>query len=154
VFLPAGTVHAVGGGVLMAEIQQTSDATFRLFDWNRRDAKGQSRKLHIEESFASIHWDQGPVAPIRTAADPGQERQTLVRCPYFDLELIRSHTATHLGGEGRMHTVIVIQGSGRLQWTGGSNPVRTGEAWVLPAALPEAVLQPDSDLEILFASLP
>src|SRR5207302_4044201 len=66
-FLPAGTVHAVGGGVLLAEIQQTSDATFRLFDWNRRDAHGKSRPLHIEESLASIHWDQGPVQPMRVA---------------------------------------------------------------------------------------
>jgi mannose-6-phosphate isomerase len=54
VFLPAGTVHAVGGGVLMAEVQQTSDATFRLFDWNRRDAAGKARTLHIEEGLACI----------------------------------------------------------------------------------------------------
>src|SRR5581483_6536170 len=50
VFLPAGTVHAVGGGVLMAEVQQTSDATFRLFDWNRCDAQGRARELHIEQA--------------------------------------------------------------------------------------------------------
>src|SRR5207237_6124505 len=82
IFLPAGTVHAVGGGVLMAEIQETSDVTFRLFDWNRVDAQGKSRQLHIEESFASIHWDKGPVIPQRTAdAD-----QALVRCPFFHLD--------------------------------------------------------------------
>src|SRR5206468_7878875 len=83
VFLPAGTVHAVGGGVLIAEIQQTSDATFRLFDWNRKDAQGNSRQLHIEESLASIHWGQGPVQPLRvTEANghrvPGGLRQELV----------------------------------------------------------------------------
>ena len=65
VFLPAGTVHAVGGGVLMAEVQQTSDATFRLFDWNRRDAQGRSRQLHIEEALACIDWNSGPVHPVR-----------------------------------------------------------------------------------------
>ena len=64
VYLPAGTVHAVGGGVLMAEVQQTSDATFRLFDWGRVDAQGKSRPLHVEESMASVHWDQGPVVPV------------------------------------------------------------------------------------------
>src|SRR5205823_3396050 len=61
VFLPAGTVHAVGGGVLLAEVQQTSDATFRLFDWNRRDAQGKSRPLHLDEALASTHWHRGPV---------------------------------------------------------------------------------------------
>src|SRR5205807_3294847 len=98
VFLPAGTVHAVGGGVLMAEVQQTSDATFRLFDWNRRDAQGKSRKLHIEEGLASIHWNRGPVEPIRTGGfrhaasgkDPAARiRQSLVQCPYFGLEYRR-----------------------------------------------------------------
>ncbi len=64
-YLQAGTVHAVGGGVLLAEIQQTSDATFRLFDWNRRDTQGNSRKLHIEESLASIDWELGPVRLMR-----------------------------------------------------------------------------------------
>jgi mannose-6-phosphate isomerase len=90
VFLPAGTVHAVGGGVLMAEVQQTSDATFRLYDWDRKDARGQSRPLHVEESMASIHWARGPVTPVHAAgyrdlrAGRGGEatRQTLVECRY------------------------------------------------------------------------
>ena len=69
-FLPAGTVHAVGGGVLMAEVQQTSDATFRLFDWNRRDAQGQMRGLHIEQALACIDWETGPVNPIRVEDTP------------------------------------------------------------------------------------
>src|SRR5205823_6838962 len=71
VFLPAGTVHAVGGGVLIAEVQQTSDATFRLYDWDRRDAQGQGRTLHIEESLACIDWGQGPVEPVRIDDFPG-----------------------------------------------------------------------------------
>ena len=58
----------------MAEVQQTSDATFRLFDWNRRDAKGQSRQLHIEESLACIDWNSGPVQPIH-AVDYGSRRR-------------------------------------------------------------------------------
>src|SRR5262249_19325002 len=62
-FLPAGTVHAVGGGVLLAEVQQTSDATFRLFDWNRVDAQGRPRSLHVEQALACINWRQGPVLP-------------------------------------------------------------------------------------------
>ncbi len=86
VFLPAGTVHAVGGGVLFAEIQQTSDATFRLFDWNRVDAHGKPRPLHLDQAFASIHWDQGPIDPIPANGDT---RQHLVMCPYFAIERCR-----------------------------------------------------------------
>ncbi len=73
-FLPAGTVHAVGGGVLLAEVQQTSDATFRLYDWDRRDAQGRPRTLHIEQALACINWRQGPIDPIRAPDDtsPGE----------------------------------------------------------------------------------
>src|SRR5437588_8024498 len=96
-FLPAGTVHAVGGGVLMAEVQQTSDATFRLFDWNRRDAQGRSRQLHVEEALACIDWHAGPVSPVRAEGypegrdgrpSPGPVRQALVSCPYFRIEYV------------------------------------------------------------------
>src|SRR6185437_11358430 len=70
VFLPAGTVHAVGGGVLFAEVQQTSDATFRLYDWDRRDAAGRPRELHVEPGLACIHWPAGPVQPLRATGYP------------------------------------------------------------------------------------
>ena len=64
VFMPAGLVHAVGGGVVMAEVQQASDATFRLYDWSRVDpATGQPRKLHIEEALQAIHFDLAPGRP-------------------------------------------------------------------------------------------
>src|SRR5437867_3147607 len=102
VFLPAGTVHAVGGGVLMAEVQQTSDATFRLFDWNRRDAHGKSRQLHIEESIACINWQSGPVRAVHVegygAADARPIRQKLVQCRYFLLEYVRQSEPFPCGG--------------------------------------------------------
>jgi mannose-6-phosphate isomerase len=98
VFLPAGTVHAVGG-VLLAEVQQTSDATFRLFDWNRRDALGRARSLHRTEALSSIDWTRGPVEPVRLAAiggcDPPKGSGTmpllqtgvrLAECRYFRID--------------------------------------------------------------------
>src|SRR5262249_33622319 len=65
VFLEARTVHALGAGLLIAEIQQASDTTYRLFDWNRRDRDGQQRQLHIAESLATIDFARGPVGPQR-----------------------------------------------------------------------------------------
>ena len=87
-FLPAGTVHAVGGGVLMAEVQQTSDATFRLFDWDRKRRHGEvARPLHLAESLACIDWQRGPVGSgagrhgrTRGAGDRGPA-QALVDVP-------------------------------------------------------------------------
>jgi mannose-6-phosphate isomerase len=146
VFLPAGTVHAVGGGVLMAEIQETSDVTFRLFDWNRVDAHGKSRPLHIEESFASIHWDQGPVTPERVADDD----RPLVRCPFFHLDFRSLQAPTKLGGEA-MHTLIVVGGRGT--WEDG-RLVEMGQSWVLPAAMPAQTLRPEMPMKLLDAVLP
>ena len=145
VFLPAGTVHAVGGGVLIAEIQETSDVTFRLFDWNRVDSQGKGRQLHIEESFASIHWDKGPVAPLHVFET--DERQSLVRCPFFSLEHRNVTSPTKLGGNG-MHTLIVVGGHGT--WEDG-RAVEMGQSWVLPAAMPPQTIHPRTPMKILDA---
>jgi len=87
--LRAGTVHAVGGGVRIAEVQQSSDATFRLFDWNRPGPDGQPRTLHIEQSLASIDWTAGPLHPLSPLPLPelpsGVHGERLARCPYFEL---------------------------------------------------------------------
>jgi mannose-6-phosphate isomerase len=166
VYLPAGTVHAVGGGVLIAEVQQTSDATFRLFDWNRRDAKGRQRQLHIEEALACIDWNRGAVHPVRAEGYPGaaeasahkrerwNTRQRLVRCPYFILEYLRQSEPFTCGGAGCLQVLIVLHGSGRL-WTGeGVWDLTPGDTLLLPAALDTLACHPEGDLGILLSSLP
>jgi mannose-6-phosphate isomerase len=165
VFLPAGTVHAIGGGVLLAEVQQTSDATFRLFDWNRRDAHGQSRPLHIEESLASIHWDQGPVDPVRVgdfkensvppaSTSEKMKRQELVRCPFFDLTYIRAREPILFGEVGRLQALVILQGQGAWQGSDCSEEVKLGQAWVLPASLPRLECRPKPELTMLLCNLP
>ncbi len=156
VFLPAGTVHAVGGGVLMAEVQETSDATFRLFDWNRRDAQGNTRKLHVEESFASIHWSRGPVQPLRAFGEeaPEGKRRPLVRCPFFHLDYLEEEAAFVCGGEGRLEMLVVTQGEGHWATPAGELPFRAGEAWLLPAALPKVQCVPRTRLGTLVCTLP
>jgi mannose-6-phosphate isomerase len=161
IFLPAGTVHAVGGGVLMAEVQQTSDATFRLFDWNRRDVDGKMRQLHVEQALASIHWDQGPVEPVRARGFAElygranlSEPQLLVRCHYFTLEYQQSPEPFSWGGEGKLQTVIVLAGSGLLEGPGAAETVAAGQAWVLPAAMPKVRFCPQGLMKFLICTLP
>jgi mannose-6-phosphate isomerase len=156
VFLPAGTVHAVGGGVLMAEVQQTSDATFRLFDWNRRDAQGNQRQLHIEEALASIHWTRGPVQPLRAFdADPrGQVRVPLVECPFFTLAYVHQEETFTCGGVGRLQMLVVVHGGGSWSIPGGELPVRAGEAWLLPASMPATRCVPQPRVGAALCTLP
>ena len=161
-FLPAGTVHAVGGGVLLAEVQQTSDATFRLFDWNRRDSQGKSRKLHVEEALASIDWPRGPVQPVRvpgfsmTASGnlPEPARQALVACKYFHLEYVCS-TAPHAWGDAeQVQTAIILRGHAQLAGAGNEEPIEKGQTWLLPAAMPGVTCRPDPELLYLLCTLP
>jgi len=150
IYLPAGTVHAVGGGVLMAEIQQTSDATFRLYDWNRRDDKGRMRDLHIEEALASIHWDRGPVKPNRVP--PDSERFELVRCPFFVIEHWQLKNDKRLDAAGGPRVIIVLEGHGAWRGENIHEEIRAGQVWLLPALSMELVCRPADCMRVLVCS--
>jgi mannose-6-phosphate isomerase len=163
IFLPAGTVHAVGGGVLMAEVQQTSDATFRLFDWNRRDAQGRARTLHIEEALASIDWTRGPVEPLKTSAfagapvgggSRGRLHQALVRCPFFQLDYVREITPFECAGGGQVEVWVILDGKGYWNLTDRKEEIRRGQAWLLPAAMSRTWCRPNPELDFLVCTLP
>ncbi|MBI1917288.1 MAG: class I mannose-6-phosphate isomerase [Planctomycetes bacterium] len=156
-FLKAGTVHAVGGGVLMAEVQQTSDATFRLFDWNRV-AQGRSRPLHVDQALACINWHQGPIEPIRVPAfeEPPSgpaERRCLVECDYFTLDYLHGGEPVTCGG-GRLQLLTVVRGEGRLVAGGAAEELAPGQTWLLPAAAGEVWLEPRGGLGVLLSTLP
>jgi mannose-6-phosphate isomerase len=146
----------------MAEVQQTSDATFRLFDWNRRDASGKARALHIEEALACIDWHRGPVRPIRVegyaarkqSARHARERKTLVTCPYFKLEHVNASEPFACGDEGRLQGLIVVGGDGRLDTEAGAAELKPGHAWVLPATMPAGWCRPGAGLRALLCTLP
>jgi mannose-6-phosphate isomerase len=150
-FLPAGTVHAVGGGVLFAEVQQTSDATFRLYDWNRLGADCKPRKLHIEEAMACIDWTRGPVNPVHADGYPDGPplRKRLAECPFFTLDYVRE-SAPFAVGAGRMQVVIVLDGRGTV----GGVPVRRGDVRLLPAAAPAVECVPQWSVGVLVAAPP
>ena len=139
VFLPAGIVHAVGGGVLLAEVQQTSDATFRLFDWNRLGADGKPRTLHRDEALQSIDWSAGPVHPAvgspLPGLAPGNRGQRLVACPYFTLDRFTLAAPSDLPS-GRLSIWIVIEGQVELrgQESGYRRLFHRGETVLVPAA--------------------
>ncbi len=145
VFLPAGTVHALGEGIVVAEIQQTSDNTFRLFDWNRTGPDGKPRPLHVEQALAVIDYQRPPVGP--QSPEPGSEpgTETLVSCEKFVLTRRTVTAPTGIGGDDRFHIVIVLSGNATVEDDPCSEPLGAGQTMLLPAALGQVRFSPTSE---------
>jgi len=151
--IPAGTVHALGAGLVVAEIQQASDTTFRLFDWNRVDASGQPRPLHIERSLEVIDYTRGPVAPQQPRAiEPGRER--LVDCDKFVLDRLTLSAPTTIGGDGRFHLLAVVDGAIEAAGDPVKAPLATGHTALLPAAAGAIEIKPQGRAVLLDIFLP
>jgi mannose-6-phosphate isomerase len=93
VYLPAGTVHAIGAGIVVYEVQQTSDLTYRIYDWNRRDASGKTRELHVEKARDVLDYAECTRGTVRPLHQQGSGRTMLVAGQYFCLELIEAGAA-------------------------------------------------------------
>jgi mannose-6-phosphate isomerase len=150
-FIPAGTVHALGAGLLVAEIQQSSDTTFRLYDWNRVDADGNSRQLHVDQGLEVTDFASGPVAPRRAAATVAG-LQRVVECDKFMLQVLRQGSAL-IGGDGKFHIVTVPRGNAKLQAQTTDIPLLTGDSVLLPAALGPCQLSIDGPAAVLVATV-
>ncbi len=153
-FLPAGTVHALGAGLLIAEIQQSSDATFRLFDWNRVDAEGRPRPLHIEAALAAIDFRLGPIDPqVPTpTADPSVSR--LVSCDKFVLDRWRIAERTVIDLKEGCHIISVVEGAILVRNDPIGQSLTVGGTVLLPASLAQVEIQPLEPTVLLDAYLP
>jgi mannose-6-phosphate isomerase len=149
-FLPGGTVHALGAGIVVAEIQTPSDTTFRLYDWNRFDGSGRSRELHIKQALASIHYPdkesvgdtEDPMVPKSTWLSAMWENAgdgvSLTKCRYFNVA-----RATISAGQAKTprpplpFVMIILKGSGCIATDCSPDcrtPYRTGDTILVPAA--------------------
>ncbi len=109
VFVPAGTVHALGAGLVVAEIQQASDTTYRLYDWNRVGVDGKPRPLHIEQGLQVIDYDRGPIVPQQPKPTQNSAVQRLVECDKFVLDRWQLKSRHTLGGDDRFHILAVLE---------------------------------------------
>jgi mannose-6-phosphate isomerase len=156
VFLPAGTVHSLGGDVVVFEVQQNSDVTFRLFDWNRVDAQtGKPRALQVEQALACVDFGDGPVrpvTPVAAAETPGRER--LFRCEHFSTWRLRGPWPCTVGADGAARVLVCIEGAGQLDSRGASHAVRRGEVWLLPAIVGACSFRSTGAATLLELALP
>lgn len=127
-FLPGGTVHSIGAGILIVEIQTPSDTTYRIFDWDRVDAGGKPRQLHITEAIATINFDSTDTSLVDASGG-------IVNCEYFKV-CRRQNAKDSLRPlrTGQMHTLIILKGCGVIE-SGGTIPVEftAGDTLLVPA---------------------
>ena len=135
-YIPAGTVHALCAGVVVAEIQQNSDTTYRLYDYNRPGLDGKPRELHIEDSLNVIAYEGAGATRMKTdGVRPGQWLR-IAESPYFVVEkgVVDGKAELETTGES-FDILIAAEGGGTLRWNGGELAVRRGDCFLVPANL-------------------
>lgn len=154
IFLPAGAVHALGAGLVVAEIQQASDSTFRLFDWNRVGSDGRPRTLHVAQGLPVIDFARGPIWPQPPQPTARPHVQRLVACAKFVLDRWNLDQPKGMGGDQRFHIVAVLEGAVRVAGDPCEQPLVRGELVLLPAELGECRLEPLAPTVLLEMYLP
>ncbi len=157
VFIPAGTVHTLGDDVVVFEVQQNSDVTFRLYDWGHVDAKtGQPRPLQVDQALASIDFagnHGGLVTPIVLSTTP-VERESLFDCEPFLLWRLRGEAPFAVGAKEEPRVLVCIEGSGQVTHEEIPYAVGKGEVWLLPAVVGACEFRPDNAVTLLEIALP
>jgi mannose-6-phosphate isomerase len=157
VFLPAGTVHSLGDNVVVFEVQQNSDVTFRLYDWGHVDAKtGQPRALQVDQALACVDFAAGAaglVTPVVEATTPvGRER--LFHCKHFWLWRLQGHSPFTVGAAGVPRVLVCIEGAGQVEHGGATYALGKGDVLLLPAVVGACVFRPSSAVNVLEIALP
>jgi mannose-6-phosphate isomerase len=157
VFIPAGTVHSLGGGIVLFEVQQNSDVTFRLYDWGHIDAKtGQPRPLQVDQAFACIDFAAraaGPVGPVVEATTPVR-RERLFQCEHFRLWRLSGQSQFAAGATDVPRALVCIEGAGQIEHDGVVYAVGKGDVWLLPAAVGPCAFRPCSIVSVLEIEIP
>lgn len=133
-FLETGTVHAIGAGLVIAEIQQTSDITYRLYDFDRKDAQGNTRELHIDLALDAINYKK--VDTYKGYSKEVNQSNTIVDCPYFATNFIPLENIKAVENSGLSFTVYMcIEGSFELEYDGVVYQYIKGDTVLVPAAM-------------------
>lgn len=149
-FIPTGRVHAIGAGVLLAEIQQTSDITYRIYDWDRKDLEGNYRDLHTEEAIDAI--DYSVKSSYKTLYSKKQNESTqIVSCPYFTTQVMPIKGQVSVDHSKKDSFVIYMCVKGKAIFSNENNheELSIGQTLLVPAALKHFVINSDIDTELL-----
>lgn len=157
IFVPAGTVHTINPGSVLCEIQENSDITYRVFDYNRLTPEGQPRALHIEQALAVINFEEksgGRLEPVRLTRGDVTETY-FVACRYFATEKWEfARRSAAVTSPQHFDLLIFLEGRGRIESNGGTVNYGPAEVWLLPAGLGAYQLAPSMPTALLCTYVP
>jgi mannose-6-phosphate isomerase len=157
IVIEAGTVHSVGNGVVLFEIQENSDVTFRLYDWDHIDPKSRERRpLQLDQALACINFAQGQIGPVEPVIDPDQPmlREQLFDCSHFRLWRVQSATSFKVGATDVPRVLVCLEGCGSVEHIGESFAMERGTVMLLPASVGVCCFQPAEAVTMLEIALP
>lgn len=148
-FIPSGLLHAIGEGIIIAEIQQNSDLTYRVYDYDRRDAKGNLRELHIEKSLAVVKpFTEDEIDEIRfEAKDAEDDESTLAHCRYFRVKHYDiSEEITLNSDKDSFASVLCIGGKGNIHFENADYELSAGDSYFIPSGMGEYKVIGDTEI--------
>ncbi len=149
VLVPGGTVHAIGRGITLLEVQQNSDTTYRIWDWGRMGLDGKPRATHVEAALACIRFGRPPVRPVRArwVGDKTCEILPLSRSSFFAIDAVALTGAADFSTGGRFRLVATLHGAAGLfvAESGTKIELRRGDVWLLPATTGAYTVAPRTD---------
>ncbi|HCD52775.1 MAG TPA: mannose-6-phosphate isomerase [Balneolaceae bacterium] len=153
-FLPAGRVHTIGKGLLIAEIQQTSDITYRIYDFDRVDKNGVGRELHVEEAVDAI--DYSFYENYKTSYDRSAKIDEIGRCQYFVTNRLLTDELIERDYSDIDSCIILmcLQGSGTIDFDGGSVTYELGDSILIPNSIKNISIDPSSNSKLLEVKIP
>ena len=150
-FLETGTVHAIGAGLVVAEIQQTSDITYRIYDFDRVDAQGNGRELHIDQALDAINYDK--VDTYKEYTKEVNQSNVVVDCPYFTTNFVPLDGEVSVEKSGDTFTVYMcVEGSFELDYNDVRYSYKKGDTVLIPAAIKEFVLSGKASILEIYIS--
>ncbi|MGM9684036.1 MAG: type I phosphomannose isomerase catalytic subunit [Eubacteriales bacterium] len=141
-FIPSGMLHAIGAGILIAEIQQNSDLTYRVYDYDRRDKNGKTRELHVKKALdVTRKFTDSEINAVRFARGNGDTPDVLANSEFFRVVLHNINGEAHLNvTDDSFAFLLCIEGNGKISYDGTDYTIKKGEGYFLPAGLGFPVL--------------
>ena len=157
ILIEAGVVHSLGNGVVVFEIQENSDVTFRLYDWDHIDPKtGHPRALQVEKALACVDLMQGPVCPIAPVVETVQPamRERLFDGPHFRLWRLQGDAPFAVGAADEPRVLVCLEGAGNIEHDGADFAMEKGAVMLLPAAVGACRFRPEGPVTLLDIAVP